>query len=126
MLTCKACGADLSNGKVIEGISKKNGKPYKMVKCQCGNAEFLPFGNGEKKPQPQKFEGTEKAPNGIAELKSIINKLADIDARLVSLTERVKVIDSKISDLNTIKKAANAVSGNVQNVESPEDIAWEE
>jgi hypothetical protein len=112
MLQCKKCGADLSGGKVIEGISKKNNKPYKMVKCSCGGAEFLPYGRAEERPQvnynqaPAQPNGL--SPNGLSpaviEIKKLGQNLTDIQARLMA-------IDKKQADLIALVTAIKVAQG---------------
>ena len=106
MLSCKKCGADLSGGKVIEGISKKNNKPYKMVKCSCGGAEFLPFGRAEERPQVNYNQPAQ--PNGLSpaviEIKKLGQNLTDIQARLMA-------IDKKQADLIALVTAIKVAQG---------------
>jgi hypothetical protein len=123
-MNCKQCGTDLSGYPVKEGVSKKNGKPYKMVKCNCGNAEFLPYGKYEPKPQTQYVNPAgEKA---VADFNMAHNSpakpiqpISTSDGKqLLEILVLLKKMDAKLDDMaKDVKDSAPA---------TPEEIAWED
>jgi hypothetical protein len=120
MVNCSVCGADITNNPVKEGVSKKNNKPYRMIKCNCGGATFLPFGKAEK---PKVFAGTTPAPAIATDFSKIIMKLTDIEARIVAMSKKQ---DDFIAKSTSQKQAQVNVEVDEWASVKPEDINFEE
>jgi hypothetical protein len=133
-MNCKKCGTDLSGYPVKEGISKarqkddgtwtQGGKPYKMVKCNCGNAEFLPFGKYEPKPKAQYVNpAAEKAAADFncAEHSPAkpIQPISTSDSKqLLEILVMLKKMDAKLDAMS--KKVEDTIPP------TPEELVWNE
>jgi len=89
-VNCKKCN-EILGGKMLEGIAKTTGRPWKAYKCPCGEMNFI---RDNYKPNTQTLQSSEEMSRIAASLERIASEMVKLYA-LFAMNESQKNISKE-------------------------------